>query len=104
MVRIAYKMIMKPIRSPIEEENFRVPEGWQSLGEIERSEYCRAAKVEDFLKEIKGCDKRSSGQEISGASYYETLLVSRWGKSSKPGYNLSDAGICGSRICGHLSG
>ena len=43
-------IIMKPIRSPIEEENFRVPEGWQSL---ERGEYCRAAKVEDFLKEIK---------------------------------------------------
>jgi bifunctional DNA-binding transcriptional regulator/antitoxin component of YhaV-PrlF toxin-antitoxin module len=46
-------LIMKPIRSPIEEEDFRilkeVEEAWE---EIERGEYKRA-KVEDFLREIK---------------------------------------------------
>ena len=46
-------LIMKPIRSPIVEEDFKILEeigrAWE---EIERGEY-RSAKVDDFLREIK---------------------------------------------------
>jgi AbrB family looped-hinge helix DNA binding protein len=46
-------LIMKPIRSPIEEEDFKILEevgrAWE---EIERGEY-RSARVDDFLREIK---------------------------------------------------
>ncbi len=46
-------LIMKPVRSPIEEADFKVleevREAWE---EIERGEY-KKAKTEDFLKEIK---------------------------------------------------
>ena len=46
-------IIMKPIRSPIEEEDLRVlEEVGKAWNEIERGEY-RRAKVEDFLREIK---------------------------------------------------
>lgn len=46
-------LIMKPVRSPIDEGDFRILEevskAWE---EIERGEY-RRAKAEDFLREIK---------------------------------------------------
>lgn len=46
-------IIMKPIRSPIEEEDLRVlEEVSKAWDEIEKGEY-RHAKVEDFLKEIR---------------------------------------------------
>ncbi|WP_456473868.1 AbrB/MazE/SpoVT family DNA-binding domain-containing protein [Candidatus Pyrohabitans sp.] len=46
-------IIMKPIRGPIEDEDFRVLEEIsKAWDEIERGEY-RRAKVEDFLREIK---------------------------------------------------
>jgi AbrB family looped-hinge helix DNA binding protein len=46
-------IIMKPIRSSIEEEDLRVlEEVSKAWDEIEKGEY-RHAKVEDFLKEIR---------------------------------------------------
>ncbi|MDI6655415.1 MAG: AbrB/MazE/SpoVT family DNA-binding domain-containing protein [Candidatus Hydrothermarchaeota archaeon] len=46
-------LIMKPVKSPIDEEDFRILEevgkAWE---EIERGEYERA-RAEDFLREIK---------------------------------------------------